>query len=120
MCIRDSDKAFKEIMMKEENFNILKKVLETILKVRIQEIKLQPLNLNTRNIHIKGKEVDLLVITEQGKIEVEVNTYYNDYVRTRNFSYITSIYNNQVTVGEKLNKDPIFINWITKKRCAND
>ena len=99
------DKAFKEIMMKEENFNILKKVLETILKVRIQEIKLQPLNLNTGNIHIKGKEVDLLVITEHGKIEVEVNTYYNDYVRTRNFSYITSIYNNQVTVGEKYNED---------------
>ena len=99
------DKAFKEIMMKEENFNILKKVLETILKVRIQEIKLQPLNLNTGNIHIKGKEVDLLVITEQGKIEVEVNIYYNDYVRTRNFSYITSIYNNQVTVGEKYNED---------------
>ena len=99
------DKAFKEIMMKKENFNILKKVLETILKVMIQEIKLQPLNLNTGNIHIKGKEVDLLVITEQGKIEVEVNTYYNDYVRTRNFSYITSIYNNQVTVGEKYNED---------------
>ena len=99
------DKAFKEIMMKEENFNILKKVLETILKVKIQEIKLQPLNLNTGNIHIKGKEVDLLVITEQGKIEVEVNTYYNDYVRVRNFSYITSIYNNQVTVGEKYNED---------------
>ena len=110
------DKAFKEIMMKEENFNILKKVLETILKVRIQEIKLQPLNLNTGNIHIKGKEVDLLVITEQGKIEVEVNTYYNDYVRTRNFSDITSIYNNQVTVGEKYNEDPIFINWITKEK----
>ncbi len=99
------DKAFKEIMMKEENFNILKKVLETILKVSIQEIKLQPLNLNTGNIHIKGKEVDLLVITEQGKIEVEVNTYYNDYVRVRNFSYITNIYNNQVTVGDKYSED---------------
>ena len=110
------NKAFKEIMMKEENFNILKKVLETILKVRIQEIKLQPFNLNTGNIHIKGKEVYLLVITEQGKIEVEVNTYYNDYVRVRNFSYITNIYNNQVTVGEKYNEDPIFINWITKEK----
>ncbi len=54
------DKAFKEIMMKEENFNILKKVLESILEVRIEEIKLQPLNLPTGNIHIKGKEVDLL------------------------------------------------------------
>ena len=41
------DKAFKEIMMKEENFNILKKVLESILEVRIEEIKLQPLNLPT-------------------------------------------------------------------------
>ncbi len=47
-----------------------------------------------------------------------MNTYYNDYVRVRNFSYITSIYNNQVTVGEKLNEDPIFINWITKEKDA--
>ncbi len=47
-----------------------------------------------------------------------MNTYYNDYVRVRNFSYITSIYNNQVTVGEKYNEDPIFINWITKEKDA--
>ena len=45
------------------------------------------------------------MITEQGKIEVEVNTYYNDYVRVRNFSYITNIYNNQVTVGDKYSED---------------
>ena len=99
------DKAFKEIMMKEENFEILKKVLESILEVTIEEIKLQPLNLPTGNIHLKGKEVDLLVVTNQGKIEVEVNTYYNDYVRVRNFSYITNIYNNQVTVGDKYSED---------------
>ncbi len=47
-----------------------------------------------------------------------MNTYYNDYVRVRNFSYITSIYNNQVTVGEKYNEDSIFINWITKEKDA--
>ena len=99
------DKAFKEIMMKEENFEILKKVLESILEVTIQKIELQPLHIPTGNIHLKGKEVDLLVVTNQGKIEVEVNTYYNDYVRVRNFSYITNIYNNQVTVGDKYNED---------------
>ena len=32
------DKAFKEIMMKRENFNILKKVLETILNIEITNI----------------------------------------------------------------------------------
>ncbi len=99
------DKAFKEIMMKEENFNILKKVLESILEVTIEKIELQPLHIPTGNIHLKGKEVDLLVVTNQGKIEVEVNTYYNDYVRVRNFSYITNIYNNQVTVGDKYSED---------------
>ncbi len=99
------DKAFKEIMMKEENFEILKKVLESILEVTIQKIELQPLHIPTGNIHLKGKEVDLLVVTNQGKIEVEVNTYYNDYVRVRNFSYITNIYNNQVTVGDKYSED---------------
>ena len=99
------DKAFKEIMMKEENFEILKKVLESILEVTIEKIELQPLHIPTGNIHLKGKEVDLLVVTNQGKIEVEVNTYYNDYVRVRNFSYITSIYNNQVTVGDKYSED---------------
>ena len=99
------DKAFKEIMMKEENFEILKKELESILEVTIEKIELQPLHIPTGNIHLKGKEVDLLVVTNQGKIEVEVNTYYNDYVRVRNFSYITNIYNNQVTVGDKYSED---------------
>ena len=99
------DKAFKEIMMKEENFEILKKVLESILEVTIEKIELQPLHIPTGNIHLKGKEVDLLVVTNQGKIDVEVNTYYNDYVRVRNFSYITNIYNNQVTVGDKYSED---------------
>ena len=47
-----------------------------------------------------------------------MNTYYNDYVRVRNFSYITSIYNNQATVWEKYNEDSIFINWITKEKDA--
>ena len=67
------DKAFKETMMKKENSFILKKVLENILEIEVKEIELRPLNLNTNNIYVKGKETDLLVLTNQGKIEIEVN-----------------------------------------------
>ena len=95
------DKAFKEIMMKKENFSILKKVLENILEIEIKEIELRPLNLNTNNIYVKGKETDLLILTNQGKIEIEVNNHYEDYVRVRNFCYITNIYQNEITVGEQ-------------------
>lgn len=99
------DKAFKEIMMKEENFNILKSVLEVILDMKINKIELQPLNLLNNNIYLKGKEVDLLVTTDIGKIEVEVNTYYEDYVRPRNFCYISNIYQNQISVGETYSEE---------------
>ena len=99
------DKAFKEIMMKEENFNILKSVLEVILDMKINKRELQPLNLLNNNIYLKGKEVDLLVTTDIGKIEVEVNTYYEDYVRSRNFCYISNIYINQISVGETYSEE---------------
>ena len=99
------DKAFKEIMMKKENFNILKSVLEVILDMKIKKIEIQTLNLLNNNIYLKGKEVDLLVTTDIGKIEVEVNTYYEDYVKPRNFCYISNIYINQITVGETYSEE---------------
>ena len=99
------DKAFKEIMMKKENFSILKKVLENILEIEVKEIELRPLNLNTNNIYVKGKETDLLVLTNEGKIEIEVNTHYEDYVRVRNFCYITNIYQNEITEGSKYSEE---------------
>ena len=99
------DKAFKEIMMKKENFNILKSVLEVILDMKIKKIEIQPLNLLNNNIYLKGKVVDLLVTTDIGKIEVEVNTYYEDYVKPRNFCYISNIYINQITVGETYSEE---------------
>ena len=99
------DKAFKEIMMKKENFFILKKVLENILEIEVKEIELRPLNLNTNNIYVKGKETDLLVLTNQGKIEIEVNTHYEDYARVRNFCYITNIYQNEITEGSKYSEE---------------
>ena len=99
------DKAFKEIMMKKEDFFILKKVLENILEIEVKEIELRPLNLNTNNIYVKGKETDLLVLTNQGKIEIEVNTHYEDYVRVRNFCYITNIYQNEITEGSKYSEE---------------
>ena len=98
------DKAFKEIMMKKENFNILKSVLEVILDMKIKKLELQPLNLLNNSIYLKGKEVDLLVTTDIGKIEVEVNTYYQDYVKVRNFCLITNIYQNETVVADIIMK----------------
>ena len=46
-----SDRAFKEVFMKEESKDILSKVLETVLKVEIKDIKF----LNLERLTIKSQ-----------------------------------------------------------------
>lgn len=54
-----SDRAFKEVFMKEESKDILAKVLETVLKVEIKDIKFLNLERNVDNIHVRKKYFDL-------------------------------------------------------------
>ena len=78
------DRAFKEIFMREENKDILTKLLESILKVEINEIKYLNVERNSGNIYVKGKRFDLYLNTNIGKIQVEVNSEMNKYVHPRN------------------------------------
>ncbi|MBP3460972.1 MAG: hypothetical protein J6K21_00985 [Bacilli bacterium] len=47
------DRPFKEIMLKESNKDILKKLLEHILKEEIKEITILPTERNNGNLKIK-------------------------------------------------------------------
>ena len=95
-----SDRAFKEIMLKEGNEELLKLILEKILKLKINSIEINNIELLTGNIHTRKKSVDVLLTTNVGKIEVEVNACNKDYVRPRNMAYISDIYSHNTLVGE--------------------
>lgn len=68
------DRPFKEVMLKKGNEDILKWFLEDILKVKIENIEINTIEMTTGNIHIKRKYADVLLKTDVGKIEIEVNT----------------------------------------------
>lgn len=95
--------------MKEENQDILKKVLESILKVEIRKIKYLNLERNVDNIHIRRKHLDLNLETNIGYIEVEVNTSKERYVRPRNMSYLCDIYLHHTLKGKEYNEDTLII-----------
>ena len=59
--------------MKENNKDILKALLESILKVEIEEIDYLNLEKNVDNIKVKRKHFDLHLKTNIGNIQVEVN-----------------------------------------------
>lgn len=53
------DKPFKEIMLNEKNKNILKKLLETILKQEIKYINIKNVELSVKKMDVKRKSVDV-------------------------------------------------------------
>ncbi len=103
------DRAFKEVFMKEENKDILEKVLETILKVKIDKIRFLNLERNVDNIKVKRKHLDLYLETDIGKIQVEVNTENPKYLNSRNMAYICDIYSHHILVGEEYNEKTLII-----------
>lgn len=95
------DRAFKEVFMKEDNKDILSKLLESILDIKIKDIKYLNVERNNGNIYIKGKRFDLYLETNIGKIQVEVNAEMNKYVHPRNTGYICNVYSGYVLKGEE-------------------
>ena len=103
------DRPFKEIMLNEENKDILKWFLETTLKVQVESIEIQNIERNTGNLKVKRKILDALLITNVGKIQIELNSNNADYVHARNMAYITDIYSHDTLVGETYSEQTKFI-----------
>lgn len=99
------DRPFKEIMLKESNKDILKKLLEHILKEKIEEIKILPQERNTRNLKVKRKTFDALLKIDNKNVEIELNSNIEDYVYPRNMAYISDLYASYILVGEEYDEE---------------
>lgn len=99
------DRTFKEVMLNKKNEDILKWFLEDILQVKIETMEINTIEMNTGNIHVKRKYVDVLLKTDVGKIEIKVNACNEDYVKPRNMAYISNIYTNHTLVGKDYSEE---------------
>ena len=104
-----NDIAFKEVFMEEKNSDLLKALLESILDIKIKNIKYLNLEKNNGNIHIKRKHFDFHIKTDTENIHIEVNSEMKPYVRPRNASYIFNAYSSVVLRGEEYTEDIKFI-----------
>ena len=99
------DRPFKEIMSKESNKDILKVIIESILKVKITDIIINNIERNSGNLRVRRKYLDALLTTNVGKIQIEVNAFNKKYVHPRNTAYICDVYSHHTLVGEDYNED---------------
>ena len=99
------DRTFKEVFLNPKNEDLLKALLEDILKVKIEIKKILPTELITGNNIIKSKRVDALILAINKKIEIEINASINEYVYIRNMAYICNVYSTNALVGDSYNQD---------------
>ena len=96
-----NDRAFKEVFMRKENKDLLIKLLESTLDIKIKELKYLNVEKTVDNVNIRSKRFDLHVKTEKENIQIEVNSQMQDYVRPRNASFLFDTYSHGVKVGEE-------------------
>ena len=104
-----NDRAFKEVFMKEDNKDILKALLESILKVEINDIEYLNLEKNVDNVNVRRKHFDLHLSTNIGSIQVEVNSELKPYTRNRNAAFIFDTYSHVVLKGEEYTDDKLVV-----------
>lgn len=99
------DRIFKEIFYDERNKDLLIAVIETCLRVKINDVVYRNTEIPQRNYQIKGKTMDILLDTDKGKINVELNAQKTNYTNARNFSYVCGIYIRNTLVGDDYSED---------------
>ena len=100
-----NDRAFKEVFLNPNNSDLLKALLEFILKIKIDKLEIKKTELLSGNVNVKDKRVDAIVHTGNKKIEIEINSQNKDYLHTRSTAYICNIYQSNANVGDTCNED---------------
>ena len=99
-----NDRAFKEVFLNPNNSDLLKALLEFILKIKIDKLEIKKTELLSGNINIKDKRVDALVYTGNKKIDIEINSQYEKYLNPRNTAYICNTYQSHTLAHKEYNQ----------------
>jgi len=101
------DAVFKSVFCKEENRDLLKKLIECSLGKEVEIIDIKPPEILKRNFYVKNKTLDVLVKCEGKIINIEITSGFYSGLHRRNAGYIFTKYGEDVKIGkdyEKMNE----------------
>lgn len=116
-----NDIVFKSIFLKETNRDILERLVEEAINKKVHILEVKASELPKGSVYEKGKVLDILALSNEGEVNIEVNSYSDKYLHRRNASYIFNRYSSSVPRGGnyKEMKNYIQIN-LTYKENGND
>ena len=106
------DKMFKAIFGAddEKSKKLLKELLSECLDIKIDKIiGFIPVELSARNKNERSKRLDLIVEVKDKKINIELNSSFNDVTRIRNLNYYFAFCSQHIIKSESYDIDSEFI-----------
>ena len=104
-----NDTVFKQIFCIPGSENILKKFLEGILQIKINNLIILTPVLPLSRINERQKVVDLLVRADNYVINIEVNGFYYESLFLRNYIYMSAVCASYAEKGMPLSELPDFV-----------
>ena len=99
-----NDAMFKAIFCNPKNKDLLERLLFDATGKKMEVLSIKSPELLKRNVYIKGKTLDLLVKTDEGEVNIEINTSFYATLHRRNLAYICNRYSNGLKPGEDYSK----------------
>ena len=101
------DKAFKKIFGMPEKISVTKQLIQDVTDLKVNDISLLPTNISIDYFAQSMGIVDVLCDTPQGKILVEVQTYYQPVYKKPLLFYWSEMYGGQILTTEKEKGRPL-------------
>ena len=115
------DKMFKAIFGEdnEKSKKLLKELLSECLDIKIDKIIcFIPIELSARNKNERRKRLDLIVEVSGKKINIELNSSFNDVTRIRNLNYYFAFCSQHIIKGKSYDIDSEFIHISLNYRAS--
>ena len=93
------DAMFKTIFCDTKNKDLLERLLSEATGKKLEVLAVKSPELLKKNVYVKSKTMDVLVKTDEGEANIEINSYSNNYLHRRNLAYICNRYANGLEVG---------------------
>ena len=103
------DGVFKAIFCNPKNKDLLERLLSEATGKELEVISIKSPELIKANVYVKGKTMDVLVKTDDGLCNIEVNSYSNSALHRRNMAYICNRYANGLESGKGYDEMQNFI-----------
>ena len=117
-----NDRCFKALYMQENNKDILKDLLEEVLKIKISSIKLMINEQTKENVNLKYNNLDCIITSDNKRIGIEMNSTNTEFYRVKSACYIFDDYSHHFQKNQDYDDITKFIqiNFTYQNSCSKD